>query len=653
MTSKSLFNNTTKYPPLPSGSLKHYHWLALVSLIAVGLTTTVPIFMFMVEKFQDARYSSNTFNILRGNSLLWSVSILLAFVNGLTMFKYLNQKDEVDFYHSLPVSLKDMFWCRYFMGIVYFAIPLAINGCLSYSFSIFSLLDGTPLLGDFIRQWFVLLCNFISVYSLVCFATVITGNIFMAVATAVGFACTCVTLVYVFFVLCGEFYKTYVFSDEIIGEVLYHTNPLWFYTYLHNFFEVSFASLVLVLLAQTLFFVTCAYVFYKKRPKEQVGIPVAVRPFKLVIKSLGVVCGSALGGVIFMLIINNSIVNFLLGSVILGVVLHIVFEMLLEQDIRAGLGNKHHCCVLVGVVFVTAVVISLDLTKYDEKLSPLERISAITWDGIRVEEPENIQIIHNMIQETIENDYVLDDEQIQMVATAKVMLENGTSYSRFYYSTSLRLADHVALTTSKEYVFQSHNYKRFIEDFAVIDQIEDMKSSNINRWIHIYYNNFDSKDYYTAPSTLQWEEFKWVFESAYAQFNQLTPEFLCANIPVVTIEVYGSEYGSLQLPLYYIHEEALAMLDLPDLGLEERAKEFYGLAVPSNTVGFDSVEFATLSEATQDAIFQNMIPIYRNGNQYYEISGYDYTNIVRLYYNNQLVGYLSLSEYEDLVEEYS
>lgn len=558
---------------------------------------------------------------------------LLAIVTAISLFRYLNSKPEVDFFHSLPLKTEQIFLTRYGLGLVYFFLPFLLNGLISYCIAIVAGFDSIPTFSQFIMEWATLFACFISIYSFFCLGTIVTGNNFMAVFSSFGFSQAPTALILVYYLLCSEFLDHFSESMSIFYQVPQFTNP----------FASPFLGYVTIwhYLLQGAIVFALTFLCFMKRPTENSANPVALEPFKLIIKGLGVICGGALGGSIFMMTLSENVLNFLMGALVLSVILHIAFEMLFEMDIRAGLRNKHHFLLLYALISCVTLLISMDLTGYDERNEPLDKISSITWEGVTLETQENMEILHQAIENSIHA-----TEYKEEVSTYRsgitVSMKNGTSYHRNYNYLSFTKEQFYQLACSQEYLIKSHHYDLTEEDFVKIeDDIENIESrSNVNS---LYINYMESSSKY-----LTMEELRQVYPLIIAKNHELTPEFLRENTPILSITFRDSQWTNHYIPLYHVHQEALDFLQVPTISLDNKLN--LQLVFYDDT--WHSTNFYSHDPAFRQVILDEVHMIYDS------FSGQNYNNhwsnkdIMQLVEGGTLVGYLTTERYQELVDQW-
>lgn len=624
MISKNLSNNEKKIKILKE-NLNQYHWLGLMSFVLISYVTTIPALISLLDAAQSGRFPSGKYYFIHNDWLMRS-TYLIALIMGISLFKYLNHKSEVDFFHSLPIKSEEMFLSRYLYGILCFLIPSVFHFILTYGIVIFGQFHYVPTISEISVAWLETFLSYVSCYTFACLGAILTGNIFMGVCSACGIMVAPSALAYVGSALCEVFYHTYAGDYIYTSKIIMYTNP---FATSYLWYESTDNKIYLFL--QILVVLPITYYFYTKRPSENSGIPVAVEPFPLIIKSLGVVCGSSLCGILFLISIGETIVNFLIGSFCMAIFLHIAFEILLEMDIRAAFRNKKHFYILYSIVAVTGIVVSLDLTGYDKRIEPVEKISQIQWNGKTLESSENIEIIHTLMGEAIDSGKV-SRTKVNDISYVTVDLKNGSSYQRKYTNLNFSNEEYLSVILSEEYFTQSHNYNLTEENF------QQLLESTEGDVAYIYADNI--------KISVNKEEFQHLFQLILEDNHLLTKEYIRENAPILSIGCRDIFYNSYSIPIYNIHEKVLAELNLREPTVEiNEYSHLYGKE--------GSVPFSNLNLEQQSAFLEEMEVIYNgNGGYYSDIFAVEYKEMVSLISYSEIVGYLSYEDYDALMEKY-
>ncbi len=202
------------------------------------------------------------------------IFIVGALLSGCTYFHYLHQKRQVDFYHSLPVSRRRLFLNQWAAGalaaIVPYLLMLAIAIVVTLVFGY-----GAVLLWDqvFLAAIFHIVF-FLTLYSLVALAAVLTGNLVIQVLVA-GVFLAIFPLAFAFIGSAFEsFYQTYYIYLSPLQDWLIHSSPLTMY-FVYGFKPYGLGGGLFAVLTALVLAVTGLSVFlYGRRPSEA-AVPIA------------------------------------------------------------------------------------------------------------------------------------------------------------------------------------------------------------------------------------------------------------------------------------------------------------------------------------------------------------------------------------------
>lgn len=115
------------------------------------------------------------------NKALVYVLIMLAVLNGITLFSYLFSKNKQDFYFSQPVTRKALFWITYMQGIVNLIVPYVLNLILVFILAAANhCLSGTFFV-ILLQTFGIFSLFYLATYSLAVLASALTGKLFYAI----------------------------------------------------------------------------------------------------------------------------------------------------------------------------------------------------------------------------------------------------------------------------------------------------------------------------------------------------------------------------------------------------------------------------------------------------------------------------------------
>ena len=149
MTSNSLSTSkTNKGKGLLLHSCRSYWWLAVICSVVYGFAGPVYTLLKLdsatrpsMSNYQAASSEEHLLQVQLENMARWlhdggflmlyGAAVVLAAVIGCVMFFYLQQKKQVHFYHSQPISRTRLFFNQYLTGLLVNVIPLLVMLALS------------------------------------------------------------------------------------------------------------------------------------------------------------------------------------------------------------------------------------------------------------------------------------------------------------------------------------------------------------------------------------------------------------------------------------------------------------------------------------------------------------------------------------------
>lgn len=357
MTSKNLFFK------LMRKDLGQRLWA--VALIGMGCFFAYPVTAAVsageIEHYEDLklgmiRYSDQIMEWLSfENGMTAFVMMVAALVCGISGFAWLNSKNKVDFYHSIPVRRELLFAVDFINGILIMAVPYVISmiaaACIAVGYGV----DGTKLWPVVVAACGLHLTYFILMYTLVVVAVMMTGNMVVAFLGCVVFASAvplAVSLIQGYFMI---FFRTGMWESwQGFMEMGLHFSPVSEYigsidAYMSG---KSMTSYVMTALAASLFFTVVGCFLYKKRPSEAAGKAMAF-PVSMPVIRIILVLLSAFGLGAFFWGLRFSTGWAVFGLICGAVICHCTIEIIYHFDFKKLFA---HPVQLAGCILISAAV---------------------------------------------------------------------------------------------------------------------------------------------------------------------------------------------------------------------------------------------------------------------------------------------------------
>lgn len=310
----------------------------------------------------------------------------MAVVMAAASFRYLHNKSQVDFYHSLPIRRPYLFAANFGAGLAGFAAAYFSNLLLSGLIAVCAGFGGgllTPAVGEAI----VLHCVFFAtIYALCVLGHQLAGTL------ATGMLCGGVLLVgpvagYGLYFVCAEFFFEFFYLPEELalrgGDLV---SPLW--AYLRRTFHsmedyagaVEWGAVALGWLSVGLVLAVLGCWFYCRRPSESAGKAAAFRVPAAILKYFAVLLCTLTCGMFFWGTVGGRgwmFVGFFLG----GLISHCLVEMIYHLDFKALFCHIRGFGLFALLFAAFYSCLALDVFHYDDFLPQADQVQAVSLDA--------------------------------------------------------------------------------------------------------------------------------------------------------------------------------------------------------------------------------------------------------------------------------
>ncbi|MGE5379818.1 MAG: hypothetical protein ACM3NT_01980 [Methylocystaceae bacterium] len=369
--------------------LKRHWWFGFINLIV--LFFGIPInFLLSTQRFSDItpeglaalhKYCTSFFTV-QGSVTTVVLAMLSAMVAGLIFFAYLHKKEQINFFHSQPVSRECLFTVRISAGIILFILPYLINLAIALLIAAISGLSSQVVWAAVIGQIGLILLTFSIIYVLVVLAGMLSGTVAAQsqMSIIIGFA---PLLVYTSMIMLGQrFYDTF-YSDYFFQKVIYYSPVTHLISIASGQAAIS-AVTCLIYVVLTLVILALALGLYRKRPSEGAGMSLVFPISRPLVKYICCYISAVMLGVFFDQLGGFS---FMIFGFIAGLVLCSLFaEAQFNRDFKAMFKNmKGLACFGVAFALLVAAMAG-DITGYDKYQPAPDKIKAVsfTWDDADV-----------------------------------------------------------------------------------------------------------------------------------------------------------------------------------------------------------------------------------------------------------------------------
>ncbi|MDO4601263.1 MAG: DUF6449 domain-containing protein [Eubacteriales bacterium] len=385
-------------------AFKSKPWLPL--FIAVGFVLAFPVAELVVlGQWQHLHYTAGQMEVLYEN--LWRDGFVLtgmvmamaaAFINGASSFWYLYSKRKVDFYHSLPLTRKQIFLQQAFAGVIFYVVPYVIMEffavCIGASRGFFSL----GLMGMAVKLMIFHLLDYFLIYFCTVLVLSMTGNILMGILCFFGIMFYFPALSWILNGYGETFYSNYYYlQDGILGALCNYFSPLFVQDRFLEMYRDGEAGvfLFLGLLLVGVVFAVAAFLAFEKRPLEKTGHALVYSWSEPVVRFM-VVIPAGLGIGLFAYVAptgGHGVVWAVAGAVFGIVMIHGILESFYHFDFRCFFCRKIHLIVSFVAVAAVVFIFKTDLTGYETYIPDYEKIESIAFEFYDVNGSEAIPYI--------------------------------------------------------------------------------------------------------------------------------------------------------------------------------------------------------------------------------------------------------------------
>lgn len=355
MTLKSLFSKA--FWVRLSRRLSQFNWLtAIWSVVLFFVFPVAGALVFSTETREDywtiARVSKA---LLVQMNFACAFSILMGILTP-NAFNYLNSRRELDFYHSQPVTRKELFWRNYIVGWLSYIVPLTAG--LILEAGVIMLIPGIAWENVTLmcKGYFACIGTYFSVNALCLLAVVLCGNRFISLLTGVYFCGAPAMLFGMFYYFVDAFSAT--FRYDIMGNILIGSSPLCYIFNLNASYDTEINNFYLwSVLGWTAVSVAVLFLargLYLRRKSETAGKPLSFPKAILFIKYPLTVAAAWIGGLLFDAM-TNSAVWMLFGAVTFGILTHCIISGLEKFEFRNAFRGWLKLLLCTGI-FLTCIL---------------------------------------------------------------------------------------------------------------------------------------------------------------------------------------------------------------------------------------------------------------------------------------------------------
>lgn len=444
MTSKNL-----SYKTLVRRNLSSRLWLVALTLLGSLGTLLLPLFMVR-ESFQgqmrmllspekletegkeilQSAQEGVLFLLSMDNYVVKVALILLASVCGVAVFRYLHDRQQVDFYHALPINRTHLFIVNYVSGILMvlpiFVLVYAVTAGAAFSMGFGGLVTGNVIAHTVLGHSLFFLVN----YTVMVMCTVLTGNTIITVLLALWVQFSLPLAAFMHQAWQMMLHVTFTVPSEQQMYTITNGSPIikYFTSLTRPEIDPDFVgtfgmAVVWYPLVLGVVLLALSYVLFVRRRSERAGAAVAFEPLKAPLHwYMSLFMGSACA-LLFAVMFGSDNHGWAWFGLVLGVVLfHAIVEIIYEFDFRALFHHWKQMLILCAAAVAVFAGFRADIFGYDSYVPDQSQVEAV---GLWTELTRND--LYMGPYENGENypTYLQDTESIQtVIAIAQTCIPN-------------------------------------------------------------------------------------------------------------------------------------------------------------------------------------------------------------------------------------
>ena len=387
-----------------------YNWiLGLISFIAFVCLFPVRLILEISNTRDVSRYEDILKDFFNPNSgVVFGITISLAFVFSVVMFRYLHGKKSINFYHSLPVKREAHFLASLTVSVIYFTVAFLV--CLAVSVVIYPEYMGTYFVELAVKSFFLNTAYFIMLSAFFSVSAVLCGTVWSHTILA-GISLVLMPWVYtltLFFALSGQssLYTGTLISDSVMGW----QSPLMFYfTYVYNTSNMNVGEFILAvvgMIAAVALLAAIALLIYRKAKSENAGKPIIFGKFSVVLKYILTYAIMLSAGYIISEIFYENFISVIIAAIAVGFVTFGIINMIFHQNRKKFFAGAGRVWIMLAAFLVIYPLCYFDVAGLDKMLPEAENVESITiyytGDAVHINNDDDIKTI-------MDNMYIDDD----------------------------------------------------------------------------------------------------------------------------------------------------------------------------------------------------------------------------------------------------
>lgn len=429
MTLKSLFSK--EFWARFLRRFNQFNWLTAIWSVALFFIFPVTgALMFSTAHSEEYWTVARVSNVVMVQSAVaCGFSILMAILTP-NAFNYLNSRRELDFYHSQPVTRKELFWRNYITGWMCFIIPLTAG--FLCEMGIIMLIPGIGW-DNFVvmfKGFFSCVGTYLSVNAMCLLAVMVCGNRFISLLTGVYFCGAPAMLFGLVYYYIDSFSATFRY-ESVMEDILVGASPLaYIFGFIGSssdavddqFFRCDWGVIVWTVISVGVIFL--ARGLYLRRKSETAGKPLSFPKAIIFIKYPLTIFSAWVGGLLFEAM-TGSAIWMLFAFVTFGIITHCIISGLEKFEFRNAFRGWLKLLLCAGIFILCILLIFVGCRVFDRRTTSDKNIVSIDLYGVNYTENFNNGDFYNL---GIDLENIQGEDAINALNTiAKIGVEAVTS----------------------------------------------------------------------------------------------------------------------------------------------------------------------------------------------------------------------------------
>ena len=368
--------------------LRHRIWMIALSCLGSFLTCPV-MFLFVMQNGGPRRLATDAYSAMSNYLVEWHMygQTFILFFGAIIVavggFRYLFSKQQIDMYHSAPVTRTRMFFVQFIGGFLIWLVPFLIGQLSVWALSLRYLLacDNSAYVlrftGDLLLCIVFLCLRFLSVYCLCLTAVMISGNISPALINIGILGLVAICFYGLMFGMCSLFFESYV--PEVPTVYLHLSlalSPLTSAWIVEQSYTWSYPQWFVVFLAVLVCNLLLSWRLYVHRPSELAERGVRNPWFHTPLRITTSFLLGMVGAVFFLSLVDDetSIGWPIFGALLFSILSFGVLDTVYNRNFRCFFAHKRQMLITAIAACAVFFIFRYDVFGYDTYVPDREDI---------------------------------------------------------------------------------------------------------------------------------------------------------------------------------------------------------------------------------------------------------------------------------------